>query len=80
VGVAGWPVTGRRRGGVLNITAAAWTVGFQWWRSGDKTLYAWFLLWLNGWMHQDANWYGPPKKGTATSFRFMSTVAKRLDG
>jgi len=21
-------------GGVLNITAAAWTAGFQWWRSG----------------------------------------------
>ena len=36
-GVAGWPVTGRRRGaGVLNITAAAWTAGFQWWRSGDN--------------------------------------------
>jgi len=28
-----WPSTG----GVLNITAAAWTVGFQWWRSGDIT-------------------------------------------
>jgi len=27
----------RRRGGVLNITAAAWTAGFQWWRSGDIT-------------------------------------------
>jgi len=26
-----WPSTG----GVLNITAAAWTAGFQWWRSGD---------------------------------------------
>jgi len=35
-GVAGWPVTGRR-GGILNITAAAWTAGFQWWRSGDIT-------------------------------------------
>jgi len=23
--------------GVLNITAAAWTAGFQWWRSGDIT-------------------------------------------
>ena len=34
-GMAGWPVTGRRRGGVLNITVAAWTVSFQWWRSGD---------------------------------------------
>ena len=33
--MAGWPVTGRRRGGVLNITAAAWNVGFQWWRSGN---------------------------------------------
>jgi len=28
-----WPSTG----GVLNITAAAWTAGFQWWRSGDIT-------------------------------------------
>ena len=38
VGVAGWLVTGRRRGeGVLNITVAAWTAGFQWWRSGDIT-------------------------------------------
>jgi len=35
VAVVGLPVTGRRRGGgVLNITAAAWTAGFQWWRSG----------------------------------------------
>ena len=24
-------------GGVLNITAAAWSAGFQWWRSGDTT-------------------------------------------
>jgi len=24
-------------GGVLNITAAAWTAGLQWWRSGDIT-------------------------------------------
>jgi len=24
-------------GGVLNITAVAWTAGFQWWRSGDIT-------------------------------------------
>jgi len=36
VGVAGWPVTGRRRG-VLNITAAAWTAGFHWQRSGNIT-------------------------------------------
>jgi len=36
VGVACWPVTGRRRGGgVFNITAAAWTAGFHWWRSGN---------------------------------------------
>ena len=36
VGVACWPVTGRRRGGgVLCITEAAWSAGFQWWRSGD---------------------------------------------
>jgi len=27
-----WPSTG----GVLNITAAAWTSGFLWWRSGNK--------------------------------------------
>jgi len=24
-------------GGVLNITAAAWTAGFHWWRSGNVT-------------------------------------------
>jgi len=24
-------------GGILNITAAAWTVGFHWWRSGNIT-------------------------------------------
>jgi len=24
-------------GGDVNITAAAWTAGFQWWRSGDIT-------------------------------------------
>ena len=24
-------------GGVLNITAAAWTAGFQWWHSGEIT-------------------------------------------
>jgi len=23
-------------GGVLNITAVAWTAGFHWWRSGNK--------------------------------------------
>jgi len=28
-----WP----SMGGVLNITAAVWTAGFQWWRSGDIT-------------------------------------------
>jgi len=28
-----WPSTA----GVLNITAAAWTAGLQWWRSGDIT-------------------------------------------
>jgi len=36
VGVAGWPVTGRRRG-AFSTSAAAWTAGFQWWRSGDIT-------------------------------------------
>ena len=43
-----WPSTG----GVLNITAVAWTVGFQWWRCGDITrmhnvsesLYAYLLF------------------------------------
>ena len=53
------------------------------------------LLWPNSSMDQDASWYGvnlgpgdvvldgvaaPPKRGTAPSFRFMSVVAKRLDG
>jgi len=28
-----WPSTG----GVLNITAAAWTARFHWWRSGNIT-------------------------------------------
>ena len=28
-----WPSTG----GVLNITAAAWSAGFHWWRSGNIT-------------------------------------------
>jgi len=28
-----WPSTG----GVLDITAAAWTAGFHWWRSGNIT-------------------------------------------
>jgi len=31
-------LAGRRRGaGVLNIIAAAWTPGFQWWRSANIT-------------------------------------------
>ena len=33
--MAGSPVTSRRRGSVLNITAAVWTAGFHWWRSGN---------------------------------------------
>jgi len=37
VHVAGWLVTGRRRGGVLSITVAACTAGFQWWCSGEIT-------------------------------------------
>ena len=53
------------------------------------------LLWPNGWMDQDATWYGgrppprwlcvrwlpssPPRRGTTTSFRPMSIVVKRLD-
>jgi len=36
VGVAGWPMTAHQWVGILNITAAAWTAGFQWWRSGDN--------------------------------------------
>ena len=35
-----WHAAGRwlaGDGGVLNITGAAWTAGFQWWRSGDIT-------------------------------------------
>jgi len=31
----GW-LAGDWRSGVLNITAAAWTSGFLWWRSGNK--------------------------------------------
>jgi len=55
----GWLAAGDcpSTGGVLNITAAAWTAGFLWWRSGNKkrtqmlastwlySLYAWFLFW-----------------------------------
>ena len=33
----GWLAAGCRRGGVLNITAEAWTAGFHWWRSGNIT-------------------------------------------
>jgi len=55
-----------------------------------------FLLWPNGWMHQDAIWYGcrpqprglcgrpspPPQKGGGArpNFRPMFIVAKRLNG
>jgi len=51
------------------------------------------LLWPNGWMDQDAAWYGaigigpghivldgdpaPPKKGPTPTFQLMSIVAKR---
>jgi len=54
------------------------------------------LLWTNGWIDQDATWYGgkppprphcvrwgpsSPEKGTAAlTFRPMSIVAKRLHG
>jgi len=53
------------------------------------------LLWPNGWMDQDANWYGgkrrrrrrcvrwgrsSPYGAQLPRFRFMSIVAKRLDG
>jgi len=63
----------------------------------SPTIFGPFLLWPNGWMHQDATWYGgrpqprrlcvrwgpscPSQKGgAAPNFRFMSIVAKRLDG
>ena len=55
-----------------------------------------FLLWPNGWMHQDATWYGDrpqprglcvrwglshsSKRGGAPNFRPMSIAAKRLYG
>ena len=35
--MAGLPVTSRRRGGVVDITAAVWTAGFHWWHSGNIT-------------------------------------------
>jgi len=50
------------------------------------------VLWPNGWMDQDATWYGGrqhcvrwgpsplPQKGTARNFRPMTVLAKRLDG
>jgi len=54
------------------------------------------LLWPNGWMDQDATWYRgkrrlrrrcvrwgsqlPPTGAQSPSFRFVSIVAKRLDG
>jgi len=34
-----------------------------------------FLLWLNGWMHQDATWHG-----VRPNFPLMSVVTKRLVG
>ena len=55
-----------------------------------------FILWPNGWMHQDVTWYGdrsqprglywmrtqPPsvKRGEAPNFRHMFIAAKRLHG
>jgi len=54
-----------------------------------------YLLWPNGWMDQDATWYGgrpqpsnvvldgdppSPKRCTGPSFRPMSIVAERVDG
>jgi len=53
------------------------------------------LLWPNSWMDEDATWCGGkrgprrrcvrsgrsfPKRGTVPSFRFLSVVAKRVDG
>jgi len=64
-------------------------------RHSPRPIFCPCLLWPNGWMDQDATWYGgkprpgdvvldwlaaPPKRGTAPSFRPMSIVAKRLDG
>ena len=37
------------------------------------------LLWPNGWMQQDATWYGD-RPSPLPNFRPMSIVAKRLDG
>jgi len=31
----GW-LAGPSMGSVLNVTAATWTAGFHWWRSGNK--------------------------------------------
>jgi len=56
--------------------------------NGDTASPPPFLLWTNGWMHEDATWYGgrpqprdfpldgdpPPSHGP------MSIVAKQLDG
>jgi len=57
---------------------------------GAQPHFSLYLLWPNGWMNQDATWYGvglgavsivlhgiPPKRGTAPNFRPMSIVAKR---
>jgi len=53
------------------------------------------VLWPNGWMDQNATWYGgrpdpghivldwdlaPPKRGHAPSIRALTVLAKRLDG
>jgi len=36
VGVAGWPVTGRRLGAFSTLLRRpAWAAGFYWWRTGD---------------------------------------------
>ena len=65
-------------------------------RGTASPIFGLFLLWPNGWMHQDATWYGgrpQPRRrcvgwGPSTalkgaqppSFRLMSIVTKRLDG
>jgi len=37
VWLAGWLLAVDGGGGVLNINAAAWTVGFHWWHSDNIT-------------------------------------------
>jgi len=65
-------------------------------KGAESSIFGLFLLWPNGWMHQDATWYGGrpqprrlcvrcgpsplPIKGRSPHFLTMSIVAKRLHG